>query len=70
MNAVGWCGGAMGPVAVGWLAMHGRRASEMENMSAAIAWCGLIYLAGAALIFAAIVLFVKRDMARAKGLPD
>jgi MFS family permease len=53
MNTVGWGGGALGPLAVGWLARHGPYATEMENMSHAIAWCGGIYLVGAVLLLAA-----------------
>ena len=63
MNTVGWGGGALGPVVVGWLAKHGRHATEMENMSEAIAWCGAIYLVGAALIFTAIMLLPPRRKA-------
>ena len=59
MNTVGWSGGALGPFIVGWLSKHGRRATEMENMSAAIAYCSVIYILGAALLLAAI--------SRAKG---
>lgn len=64
MNTVGWGGGALGPLVVGWFATHGRHATEMENMSAAIAWCGVIYLVGAALLFTTIVVYAKRDVAR------
>jgi MFS family permease len=53
MNTVGWGGGALGPLAVGWVSKHGRHASEMQNMSEAIAWCSVIYILGAALLFAA-----------------
>ena len=55
MNTVGWGGGALGPLAVGWIAEHGSRGTEIENMSAAISWCGGIYLAGALLLGAAIL---------------
>jgi MFS family permease len=55
MNTVGWGGGALGPLAVGWVSKHGRRATEMENMSEAIAFCSLIYIAGAILLLAASV---------------
>jgi MFS family permease len=50
MNTVGWGGGALGPVAVGWVTKHGRQATPMENMSEAIAWCGAIYLVAALLL--------------------
>jgi MFS family permease len=53
MNTVGWGGGALGPVIVGWLSQHGRHPTEMENMSEAISWCSGIYIAGALLLIAA-----------------
>ena len=53
MNTVGWGGGALGPLAVGWISKHGSRATEMENMSEAIALCSLIYIASSLLLFAA-----------------
>lgn len=59
MNTVGWGGGALGPLAVGWMAQYGPHATEMENMSAAIAWCGAIYLAGAMLLLFAAFVVVK-----------
>jgi len=54
MNTVGWGGGALGPLFVGVASKYGRKANEVDNMSDAIAWCGLIYLAAAALVLAAI----------------
>ncbi len=53
MNTVGWGGGALGPLVVGWISAHGRRATEMENMSEAIAFCSVIYIFAAALLFLA-----------------
>ena len=53
MNTVGWGGGALGPLTVGWAAMHGRQGTEVANMSQAIAWCGAIYVAGAVLLLCA-----------------
>jgi MFS family permease len=53
MNTVGWGGGALGPVAVGWISQHGRRLTEMDNMSEAIAFCSLIYVVGGILLLAA-----------------
>jgi len=53
MNTVGWGGGALGPLAVGWISKHGRRATEMENMSEAISFCCLIYIVGGVLLLAA-----------------
>jgi MFS family permease len=54
MNTVGWGGGALGPLFVGLASKYGRKPTEVENMSDAIAWCGAIYLAAATLIVAAI----------------
>jgi MFS family permease len=62
MNTVGWGGGALGPLFVGWAAQHGGASTEVENMSRAIAACGAIYLAGALLLFGAIVFFARRDV--------
>ncbi|MDB5353498.1 MAG: major facilitator superfamily 1 [Planctomycetota bacterium] len=56
MNTIGWGGGALGPLIVGWVATHGSRATEVENMSVAIAYCGAIYLVGAALLIVAFLL--------------
>jgi MFS family permease len=55
MNTVGWGGGALGPLAIGWMAQHGPHPTEMENMSLGIAWCSVIYLAGAAGLFMAVL---------------
>jgi MFS family permease len=62
MNTVGWGGGALGPVYVGWMSQYGSRGDEMENMSHAIAYGGAIYLCGAALLAVAILFFAKRDV--------
>ena len=61
MNTVGWGGGAVGPLVVGWIAKHGSYASEMDNMSHAIAWTGIIYIVGAALLLLAGFVFAPRD---------
>jgi len=55
MNTVGWGGGAFGPWFVGWIAEHGSRPTKIENMSAAIAWGGGIYLLAAGLLIVAIL---------------
>ena len=47
MNTVGWGGGALGPLAVGWFSKHGGGATEMDNMSRAISFCSVIYVIGA-----------------------
>jgi hypothetical protein len=62
MNTVGWAGGGLGTLTFGWVAMHGRFASEVENMSDAIAWGGWVYLAGAALLVSSVALFARRDL--------
>ena len=67
MNTVGWAGGAMGPIGIGWAATHGRHASEITNMSEAIAWGGSVYLAGAALLLITAIFFAPRDLARCEG---
>jgi len=61
MNTVGWGGGAFGPLLVGYLAEHGGRPTKIENMSAAIAWGGALYLLGAVLLLAAVLL-VRRSL--------
>jgi len=55
MNTVGWGGGALGPLIVGWVSKHGEYGSEMANMSHAITFGGLIYVMGAALLIAAAI---------------
>jgi MFS family permease len=54
MNTVGWGGGALGPLFVGWASKYGSSATEVENMSNAIAWGAAIYVGAAALIITAI----------------
>ena len=68
MNTVGWGGGALGPLFVGWASKYGSRPTEVENMSDAIAFGGVIYLAAAALVAAALLLFA-RQRRRERG-PD
>ena len=60
MNTAGWGGGALGPLAVGWVSKHGRHSTEMENMSEAIAFGGIIYLLGATLLVVAAFSCSKR----------
>jgi MFS family permease len=67
MNTVGWGGGALGPLFVGWAAEHGPHSTAAENMSAAISACGAIYLAGSLILFAAIVFFARRDVGAMTG---
>jgi MFS family permease len=60
MNTVGWGGGALGPVFVGWASKYGGKSTEVENMSDAIAFGGVIYLASAALVVGAMLLFARQ----------
>jgi len=59
MNTVGWGGGALGPLFVGFASKYGGKPTEVENMSNAIAFGGAVYLVAAALVVAAMLLFVK-----------
>jgi len=61
MNTVGWGGGALGPLFVGFASKYGHRPTEIENMSDAIALGGIIYLVAAILIIFAMLLFVKHN---------
>jgi MFS family permease len=65
MNTIGWGGGALGPLFVGFATRFGKRATPVENMSDAIAFGGLLYLAAAACLVAAIL--AMRRGARAKN---
>src|ERR1043165_6308081 len=69
MNAMGWGGGAFGPLFVGWSATYGR-GSEVENMSAAIGWCALVYVAGAVLLLMAALGRAKQDFLRERASAD
>jgi MFS family permease len=60
MNTVGWGGGALGPVFVGWASKYGSRPTEVENMSDAIAFGGAVYLVSAAMIAAAMWLHARQ----------
>jgi MFS family permease len=61
MNTVGWGGGALGPVFVGWVSKYGSRPTEVENMSEAIAFGGIIYLVAAVLVAAAMLVFSRQQ---------
>jgi MFS family permease len=60
MNFVGWGGGALGPIVVGWVAKHGSAPTEIENMSKAISFGGIIYVLAAAMLIAAAVITHRR----------
>jgi CHASE2 domain-containing sensor protein len=50
---VGWGGGALGPLFVGWMTTYGGNRSKIENMSTAIAVSAGFYLVAAVLMLAA-----------------
>lgn len=62
MNTVGWGGGALGPIAVGLATKYGPHARDIDNMSDAIAFGGVVYLVSAALLLAAALVFARRDV--------
>jgi sugar phosphate permease len=59
VNTVGWGGGALGPLFVGWACKHGSKATDAQNMSDAIAFGGVIYIVAAALVIFAMILFSR-----------
>jgi MFS family permease len=61
MNTVGWAGGALGPVVVGFASKYGRHAGDaVANMSEAIAAGAIVYILGAVLVLAAALVFARR----------
>jgi len=64
MNTVGWGGGALGPLFVGWASKYGGKPTAVENMSDAIAFGAPIYLTAAVLVIAAMLLFSQNSSAR------
>ncbi len=56
MNTIGWGGGALGPVFVGWTTAAAGKAGEVEAMSRAIAAGGIVYLVCAGLLAGAFLL--------------
>jgi MFS family permease len=61
MNTVGWGGGALGPLVMGYFAQHGGYGSEVENMSHVIAFTGAIYVVGAAILCFVAFVSIARD---------
>ncbi len=59
MNTVGWAGGGLGALLFGLVAKYGHKPAEIENMSDAIAFGGVVYLVAATLIGLAIISFRK-----------
>lgn len=60
MNTVGWGGGALGPIFVGYVSRYKRQGTQIENMSDAIAFGGVIYLAAAILVVFAMLCFARQ----------
>jgi predicted MFS family arabinose efflux permease len=54
LNSLGWIGGGVAPVAVGWIARD-------HGLGAGIAAASVVYLLAAALLLTAAVFFVKKD---------
>jgi MFS family permease len=59
MNTVGWGGGALGPLFVGIASKYGGKETEVQNMSGAIAFGGVIYLVAAGLIILAMLALAR-----------
>lgn len=62
MNTIGWGGGALGPLFVGYATKYGRHATDVENMSEAIAFGSVIYIFAASLLLVAALVFARRDL--------
>lgn len=62
MNTVGWGGGALGPLAVGFATKYGRHEKQIDNMSEAIAFGAIVYAVGAGLLLVAAFRFARRDV--------
>jgi MFS family permease len=60
MNTVGWGGGALGPIFVGYVSKYKRQGTQVENMSDAIAFGGVVYLVAAIFIIFAILSFTRQ----------
>jgi MFS family permease len=66
MNLVGWGGGGLGPLFLGWFAAHGRHDAEVANMSKALAGSSGVYLAGAVFLLGAVLALPRGDKVRLK----
>jgi hypothetical protein len=62
MNTIGWAGGFLGTLAFGAFAEHGRYTSEVENMSEALTWGSLVYLASGVILIAAAVVYSRSNV--------
>lgn len=67
MNTVGWGGGALGPLFVGWTAKHGSKGTEVKNMSDAIAFGSVVYVFAAACVIMAIMIFSRQHRRTTKA---
>jgi len=64
MNAVGWMGGALAPLIIGWIVWNAGSGNEVAAMSRAVAMGGIVYLTAASLLLMGVILFVRRDAER------
>jgi MFS family permease len=53
MNTVGWVGGGIGPVWVGWMASSGTASGELDRMSTALGYGSFCYILSAFLLWRA-----------------
>jgi len=66
MNTVGWGGGALGPLFVGFATKYGGKPTKVDNMSDAIAFGGVVYLVAAILVISAMLVFARRNSIKTK----
>ncbi|HVM60953.1 MAG TPA: MFS transporter [Verrucomicrobiae bacterium] len=64
MNTVGWGGGALGPLAVGYMTEYGRHKQPIDNMSEAVACGAIVYVISAILLLTAAFRFAPGDVRR------
>jgi MFS family permease len=67
INTIGWGAGALGPLFVGFASKYGGKPTAIENMSDAIGFGAVFYVAGAACIIGAILLVNRRAQPRPIG---
>jgi MFS family permease len=67
MNTIGWGGGALGPLFVGFASKYGGKSSEVENISNAIAFGALFYFAAATCLIGAMLFFHKHNRPTQEG---
>jgi len=60
INTIGWGAGALGPLFVGFASKYGGKPTAVENMSDAIGFGALFYLAGTACVVGAILMVNRR----------